>query len=351
MSQIHTLVVSDFVTASGFRHDPTLTYQLYGRELGTAPVVLVNHALTGNSSVTGAQGWWNDLIGDNKIIDTGRYTILAFDIPGNGFSQIDEKLTDNYQEFTLRDIARIFLSGLSELKIKRLFAIIGGSIGGALAWEIAALKPDVTEHLIPIATDWKASDWLIANVRIQKQILQHSDSPLQDARMHAMTFYRSAASLKQKFARSKHAELDLFNVESWLQHHGDKLEQRFALASYKLLNHLLATGDITDGTGDFEGTVADFDANIHLIGIDSDGFYINSENYDTLEKLLAVGKPAKLGIINSIHGHDAFLIEYQQLIDFLQPVFAGAKDLDVYANSKRNSSSFGVTDNSLEWCA
>ncbi|WP_313791290.1 hypothetical protein [Lacinutrix neustonica] len=81
--------------------------------------------------------------------------------------------------------------GLQKLKINKLYAIIGGSVGGGLAWELAALKPDLATHLIPVATDWKATDWLIANCHIQDAILNHSNTPLEDARMHAMTLYRT----------------------------------------------------------------------------------------------------------------------------------------------------------------
>jgi homoserine acetyltransferase len=61
-----------------------LSFETFGRPLGSAPIVLVNHALTGNSSVVGEHGWWKDLIGDDKCIDTAHYSILAFNIPGNG---------------------------------------------------------------------------------------------------------------------------------------------------------------------------------------------------------------------------------------------------------------------------
>ena len=96
-----------------------------------------------------------------------------------------------------------------------MFAVIGGSVGGGLAWELAALKPNLIEHLIPIASDWKSTDWIIANCFIQETILNNSDQPLEDARMHAMTLYRTPESLTSKFKRTKRIKVS-FNVESWL---------------------------------------------------------------------------------------------------------------------------------------
>src|SRR5690606_36646694 len=122
--------LNNFTTLSGFTIDLPLSYQLFGQPLQTAQIVLVNRALTGNSNDAGEDGWWKDLIGKGKGIDTEVYTILAFNIPANGF---DGFVIDNYKEFVARDIARIFLLGLEELKIEKLFALIGGSLGGGIA--------------------------------------------------------------------------------------------------------------------------------------------------------------------------------------------------------------------------
>ncbi|HLV41936.1 MAG TPA: hypothetical protein VKY37_06640, partial [Brumimicrobium sp.] len=75
--------INDFVTHSGASYSEIpLSYEVFGKELYTAPIVLVNHALTGNSNVAGEDGWWTDLVGENKVIDTLKYTVLAFNIPG-----------------------------------------------------------------------------------------------------------------------------------------------------------------------------------------------------------------------------------------------------------------------------
>lgn len=249
--------------------DIKLSYEVFGLPLHTAPIILVNHALTGNSNVAGENGWWTTLIGDGKCIDTKKYTILSFNIPGNGY---DGFVIDNYKDFVARDIAHIFLSGLELLKINKVFALIGGSLGGGIAWEMAALDPHLAEHLIPVASDWKSTDWLIANCQIQEQFLINSKQPVHDARMHAMLCYRTPESFKERFKRSTNEELKVFNVESWLTHHGKKLQERFQLSAYKLMNQLLKTIDITrDGEEAFI-KLQDSDTNIHIIGVDSDLF-------------------------------------------------------------------------------
>ena len=96
-------------------------------------------------------------------------------------------------DFKLERIKSVY----KKLNIKKLHAITGGSIGGCLTWEIAAKKPDIAKFIIPVASDWKARDWMIANTYLQDRILSNSRNPVQDARIHAMTFYRSPESFSK----------------------------------------------------------------------------------------------------------------------------------------------------------
>lgn len=311
--------IQNFTTENGaFYHTLPLSFTVAGQPLHSAPIVLVNHALTGNAQVTGENGWWNNLIGEGKTIDTAVYTILAFDIPGNGSNSF---LIENYLDFTARDIARIFIEGLKVLNIEKLYAIIGGSVGGGIAWEILALEPNITEHLIPIASDWKSTDWLIANCFLQEQILNNSSKPIEDARIHAMLCYRSPESFKEKFQRTINQDLLIFNIESWLAHHGKKLQQRFQLASYKLMNQLLKTIDITRNRESFENLLSQSNASIHIVGINSDLFFTAKENVETYEELKKFKDNVFYSEIDSVHGHDAFLIEYKQLDHLLADIF------------------------------
>jgi homoserine O-acetyltransferase len=317
MDNLFKLNIKDYISENEKNFDIELSYELFGQPLGQAPIVLVNHALTGNSSVTGKNGWWNSLIGQNKLIDTNDFTVLAFNFPGNGY---DGFFIKNYEDLILRDIANIFLIGLEKLKIKKLFAIIGGSIGGGLVWEIAALSPELSENYIPIASDWKSSDWLLANTRLQKQILNNSSQPVHDARMHAMLCYRSPLSFQKKFDRSKDSHI--FNVESWLLHHGKKLQERFQLKSYKLMNHLLSKIDITRGGKlKFENIISKVKGNIYIVSVDSDLFFTDFQNRETFYKACVIKDNMFFKTIKSDHGHDAFLIEFDQVRELLSEIF------------------------------
>jgi aspartokinase/homoserine dehydrogenase 1 len=318
-NQVRHIKINNFTTELGaFVPELNLSYQVFGQDLGSAPVILINHALTGNSTVAGKNGWWRTIVGKEKVIDTNIYTVLSFNIPGNGF---DGFLIENYKDFIARDIANIFLAGLSQLKIPQLFALIGGSLGGGIAWEMVVLASKITKHFLPIATDWKSTDWLIGNCQIQEQFLVNSSNPVHDARMHAMLCYRTPSSFKERFQRSKKENSTIFNVESWLLHHGKKLQERYQLSSYKLMNQLLKTIDVTNN-GEKRIEVLDkIEANIYIIGVDSDLFFTAEENRETHKKLALTKENVTYSEINSVHGHDAFLMEYEQLEKIIAPIF------------------------------
>jgi len=318
--------LQNFTTESGYFYPEfELSYQLFGQALGQAPIVLVNHALTGNSNVAGDTGWWKSLIGLGKVIDTSKYTIIGFNIPGNGYDDIEKNRIDNYEDFTARDIARLFGQGLEEIGVNRLYAAIGGSLGGGIAWELAVLYPNLIENLIPVASDWKASDWILAHNKTQQQILSNSSKPVHDARMMAMLFYRTADSFKEKFNRTRNEEQGNFNTESWLLHHGQKLENRFSLPTYKMMNHLLSSVDITRNRGTFNEVVSQINSRIFQVGVDSDFFFVPKENKETQKLLNEAGIENRYEEIKSIHGHDAFLIEFEQLAKILGPLFKQPK--------------------------
>ena len=168
--------IHNYITLSGSSYSNlALSYEVFGPELGQAPVVMINHALTGNAKVAGSEGWWNELVGEGKCIDTSLYTVLAFNVPGNGFDGFE---ISQYKDFVAQDIARVFLLGLKQLNVPHLFALIGGSLGGGIAWEMAVLFPDMIENLVPVASDWKASDWILAHNKTQLQILSNSSKQL-----------------------------------------------------------------------------------------------------------------------------------------------------------------------------
>ena len=319
MAEIKTISILDFKTHSGAVFDSIkLYYQQFGKQIGTAPVVLVNHSLTGDSKLTGEGGWWNEMIGPDKIIDTNRYTVLGFNIPGNG---VMDQTFSNPEHFHAGDIAFLFLKGLYALDVKFLHALIGGSIGGGIAWEMIAIAPKLCKFLVPVAADWKANDWIIANTFLQNRILKNSKKPLEDARIHAMLTYRTPQSFDSRFGRTKNQELEVYNIESWLMYHGDKLAKRFKLKAYQMMNHLLASVNIEREGKSLEDIIKKINAEIHLIAIDSDLFFTPGEDRKTFE----IGKKIKKNIfyheLTSIHGHDAFLIENEKMAQILAKIF------------------------------
>ena len=297
----------------------SLSYQIFGKPIGVSPVILVNHALTGNSNVAGRNGWWNKLIGSNKVINTNKFTVVSFNIPGNGYDNIEENLIHNYKDFIAIDIAKIFSIGLKKLNIYKLYAAIGGSLGGGIVWELAILNPDLIKHIIPVASDWKSSDWLIANCFIQDSILNNSSKPLYDARIHAMTLYRTPESFNSRYSREK--KDNIYSIEAWLNHHGKSLENRFKVQAYKSMNQLLKTIDITRGEDVLNELIKKITGNINIITIDSDLLFCSNENWKMYERIKKIKKNVNIFEIKSEYGHDAFLIENEQMKDILNGIF------------------------------
>lgn len=293
-----------YQTHSGKEYDIPLSYQLFGKELFSAPVILINHALTGNSDIAGEKGWWKKLIGKNQVIDTDQYTVLCFNIPGNGY---DDFFIENYEDFSAADVAEIFLKGLDVLNIKKLHAIIGGSLGGGIGWEMLTKNPQLAEIFIPIACDFKTHDWLYAQCLIQKFLLEQDKEPLQKARIHAMLCYRTPESLNGRFKNKYNKEKERLESEDWLIYHGNALNERFSLPSYRLMNHLLMTINAD------ESQLEQIEAQTHLIAVDTDLFFPASEIRMCFEKLKENKNDVFYHEIRSIHGHDAFLMEYEQL--------------------------------------
>ncbi|MDQ1163610.1 homoserine O-acetyltransferase [Chryseobacterium sp. SORGH_AS 447] len=297
-------ITFSYRTNSGREYDIPLSYQLFGKELFSAPVILVNHALTGNSEVSGERGWWKKLIGNHQVIGTDQYTVLCFNIPGNGY---DDFFIDEYEDFTPSDIANIFLKGIEILQIKKLYAIIGGSLGGGIGWEMLVKNPGLAEIFIPIACDFKTHDWLHAQCLVQKFLLNQEDQPLQKARIHAMLCYRTSESLNERFRNKYSQEKQRLESEDWLVYHGNALNERFSLKSYKLMNHLLMNINAE------ESRLKDIKARIHLVSVNTDLFFPSSEIRMCYHKLKEHKDQVSYHEIQSIHGHDAFLMEYEQL--------------------------------------
>jgi homoserine O-acetyltransferase len=308
----------DFKIASGENVSLKLSYQVFGLNVNEGPVVIVNHSLTGDSNISGNSGWWNELVGPNKMINTNNYCVISINIPGN----IQDKGSFNFENnWILNDVARLFIDLLKNLKIKKIHSIIGGSIGGGLVWEMGLIAPDYVENLIPIAADYKVSDWLISNTYLQNLILKNSKNPVFDARVNAMISYRNAKSLNKRF-KLEFDDSKKRKVIEWLDYHGKKLSKNISVQSYIHMNNLLSSiGKTKKRREDFKKLIEKTKCSIHLVGIDSDLLFPDFEIQKTYDLFSGFKKDIFYHQIKSDHGHDAFLIEFKKIESKLNYIF------------------------------
>lgn len=320
-NNLQSVEIKNYLLPNGECCDFQLTYEVFGSPLFQAPVILVNHALTGNSTVTGEKGWWKNLIGKNQIIDTQKYTIIAFNIPGNQYQNRRERLPISYQYLTTKIVADLFWKGLKSIGIQKLYAVVGCSLGGGISWEMAFLKPKSITHLIPVAANLKSSDWLIGQTFIQDILLNQSANPIYLARIHAMLLYRTPISIRQKFEFFRKNGISARDVASWLDYHGKTLQQRFSLPAYKQMNYLLGTIGLKLDDHDIINFAKQTDTQIHIISVESDLLFPQSEIEQFYRLIKKHHQNISLQNISSPHGHDAFLIEYDILNQLLSSTF------------------------------
>ena len=306
----------NFKLSSGENVSVSLSYQTFGLQLGKGPLVVVNHSLTGDSNISGDNGWWSELIGSKKMINTDKFCVMCINIPGN----IQEKRGFNYgNKWILSDVAKLFVQLLKNLGVRKVHSLIGGSIGGGLVWEMGLLDENFFENLIPVAADYKASDWLISNTYFQNLILKNSKNPVFDARLHAMLSYRNPKSINRRF-KIKSNDLNERKVIDWLNHHGNKLKEKFSLKSYIHMNHLLSSIGY-NYENKFLKLITKNKSKIHLVGVNSDLLFPNFEIENTYDLLSTIKKNIYYYQIQSDHGHDAFLIEFNQMKNKLNHIF------------------------------
>ncbi|MCK5824132.1 MAG: aspartate kinase [Ichthyobacteriaceae bacterium] len=319
LSDLKYITITNVNTKSGkMIPEITLSYEVFGDEnkLNDNGILIV-HALTGNSHVAGKNGWWDDIVGDKKAINTLNYPVIAFNVPGNGY---DGVLLEKFDEYNAGDIADLFAIALSELKINHLYAVIGGSLGGGITWHLATQYPDIFGKVVPFATHYQASDWVIGMSKIQRELLKIEKDPVQTARKMAMLFYRTPESYQTKFDRTRVEKGGAYNVDSYLDYQGEKLHDRFALEAYKAMNYIMSTIDVSY-IDSLEDAVSRINAEVHIVGVSTDLLFTAKESKQAFTTLNNAGKQVYYHEIDSIHGHDGFLIENDQLEVILEEVF------------------------------
>ncbi len=335
--------------------DITIAYETWG-ELApdAANAVLVCHALTGDSHASGGvhpghptPGWWDGLIGPSRAIDTDRYFVVCVNVLGGcqgstGPASLDaadpeaRPYGSRFPVVSIRDIVRTQAAVATELGVRRWLAVVGGSMGGMQVLEWGIMFPDRVRALVPIATAAAASAQQIAYGSAGRRAIRldprwrggdYYDAPDGDgptdglalARMIAQITYRSDDVFTDRFSREVVEPIDgfslwqRFQVEGYLDHHGLKLVRRFDANTYLLLTKAMDLHDVARGRGSIDEALARVVAPTLVMGVGSDSLYPTYQQHQIVEAIERSGTWARYVEIDSPHGHDAFLIDLDQV--------------------------------------
>lgn len=358
------------------------------------PTVVVVHALTGDARAGGRGGWWEPLIGPGRVLDPSRVRILCFNLLGGCYGTSGPadgsfpRLTDDQfpaelapsrggfaipavdlpATVTTWDQARSILLALDALGVSQVALLTGGSLGGMVALALAALDPERFERLVPIAACAAASSWILAWNHVGRQaILADPGFPddvgrgLELARQVATITYRAEPGLDRTQGRKQGPSSESsgdwssrarYRVQTYLEHQGQKLRQRFDARSYLTLIGAMDHHDLSRRPAPPEG-VESWPANVEpppakfsgpaaepahapppswgldrirattlAISIDTDALYLPAHTDELVRELAARGVPARSVTLSSHHGHDAFLTEWDQLATHLAAALA-----------------------------
>jgi homoserine O-acetyltransferase len=327
--KIHTFKTS-FTSESGAEiKNPEIAYRSWGK-LNSARdnVVFICHALTGN---TDADIWFGGLIGDDKSINPNEHFIICTNILGSCYGSTGptsihpdtgKPWQADFPEITIRDIVRFNQKLLDELEITGVELVVGGSLGGMTALEFT-LMDDRVQSAALLAMGKAHSPWAIGISQAQRLAIYadenwndgfySEDAPpakgLAAARAMAMITYRTPDNYDDKFSREMNSGKNVYQVESYLNYQGKKLVDRFDANSYITLTKAMDSHDISRNRGQFQDVLGNLNKPILIVGFTSDKLYPISEQKE-LATLLPNSTFAEL---NSPYGHDAFLIEFDQL--------------------------------------
>jgi homoserine O-acetyltransferase len=306
---------------------PTLAYRTWGRLSPAGDnAVVVCHALTGSAD---ADVWWAPLFGPGRALDPERDFILCSNALGGcyGSSGPTAPAPDGrpwgprFPAVTLRDQVRAQIALACHLGIRRIRLVLGGSMGGLQALEWAVLDPHRVEAVAAIAASARHSPWCIAWNEAQRMALfadpkyrdghyDPADPPRQGlaaARGVAMVTYRSPYALARRFGASN-------GVGEWLRHHGEALVDRFDANAYRVLLDALDSHDLGRDRGTLAEVLHALRTPVLIVSISSDALYLPEEQH----ALAALLPNATLKTIDSVHGHDGFLIEAERIEPLLR---------------------------------
>jgi homoserine O-acetyltransferase len=330
----------------------TLRYETYGQLNATRDnAVVICHALSGDHHCAGwhsaedrKPGWWNNLIGPGKAVDTRRYFVVCANVLGGCQGSTGPSSTNPetgrpygilFPFVTIRDMVRAQKLLLEHLGVAKVHAIIGGSMGGMTAILSAIEFPGYIRRVLAMATTGRESAQAIAFNEVGRQAIMqdpawnHGDYAkdagprvgLAIARMMAHITYVSDASMDRKFGRKKKdsAHTDAytfdaqFEVEGYLRHQGQSFINRFDANSYLYITRALDQFDLAHAYGSLEKAFAPVDADTLVVGFTSDWLFPPDQNRQLALALLRAGKRASYAELATDLGHDSFLLESEEL--------------------------------------
>ena len=336
-------------------HPVTLAYETWGTLAPDASnAVLMCHAWTGDSHARGdedghpAPGWWEGAVGPGMAIDTDRWFVVCSNVlggcqgstgPASPHPVDGLPYGSRFPVITVRDMVRAQARLADHLGIRRWHSVIGGSMGGMQVLEWAITFPERCTSIVPIATCSQSTAQQIAWGAIGRRAIRldpkwrggdYYDAPdgdgpwegLAAARMVAQVTFRSDNVFTDRFGReladgaTLHDGLDLwqrFEVERYLDYHGDKLVRRFDTNSYLIIGKAMDLHDVGRGRSGLTVAMARIGSPALVMGISSDILYPTYQQRQIHDLLLAGGTKSDYLEIDSPHGHDAFLIDLDQV--------------------------------------
>ncbi|NEK59569.1 homoserine O-acetyltransferase [Geodermatophilus sabuli] len=299
---------------------------------GGGNAVLVEHALTGDSHVTGppspghpTPGWWSGLVGPGAPLDTDRLFVVCANVLGGcqGTTGPSSAAPDGapwgsrFPVVTVGDQVRVEAALADALGVERWAAVLGGSMGGMRALEWAVALPERVGGLFFLASGAAATADQLGTQTTQQAAIRADPAwaggdylpgpgpvtGLGVARRIAHLTYRSAFELEERFGTAVQDD-GRFAVASYLDHHADKLARRFDAGSYVVLTESMNTWDVGRGRGGVTAALSRVSARAVVAGVDSDRLYPLA-----LQQQVADGLGVPLRVLSSPYGHDGFLIE------------------------------------------
>lgn len=319
--------IGSLALESGASLPVTIAYRHDGPGPG-APQVLVVHALTGSADAAG--DWWEPVIGPGRALDTDRVGVLCANLLGGRYGTTGPTSVDpatgaaygrTFPRATVRDEAAAMWALADHLGIERFSLVAGGSLGGMVAQEVALTRPSSVGHVTVLGAPAATGAMALAWNHIQLELIDAlGDQGLAIARQLAMTTYRSEADFDGRFDRKREANGE-FSVASYLDYQGEKILGRFDPETYRVLVQAMDSHDVGRDRGGVREAFRALSAagtGLTGIGIEGDILFGPDQVRALVGEAVGAGVDAAYREIASSKGHDAFLIEWEQLTELLR---------------------------------